>query len=208
MKVRRHRICCNRQPPTPPEEAFTLQLTWMEKTVLTPEFIACMGVIFLLQSPGKIADIRMTNEILWFIIPAITSQCISMAVKTVRITAEPTTWKKLEDNAKKAMFVAYFCELIAVYQMGVLALSDCNWGRLLRNTKILGNLQSNLQVKPKTKNTLAITSTTQKSLRLRSRIIIVDRLEASATAVVAVEDGDKIFFTTESVVVGRGSGEG
>lgn len=39
-------------------------------------------------------------------------------------------------------------------------------------------------------------------------MIIVDRLEASATAVVAVEDGDGIFFTAESVVVGRGSGEG
>lgn len=52
-------------------------------------------------------------------------------------------------------------------------------------------------------HTLAITFTHKKSIRL---MIIVDRIEASATAVVTVEDGDGLFllFTPQSAVSGEG----
>ncbi|CAI9303604.1 unnamed protein product [Lactuca saligna] len=66
----------------------------------------------------------MTNEFLLFIIPAITSQYISMAVKMVEMSVGPTTWKKLEDHANKAMRVKAIIELIAVHQMCVMVVSD------------------------------------------------------------------------------------
>ncbi|CAH1444414.1 unnamed protein product [Lactuca virosa] len=87
----------------------------MEKTVLTPGLILYMSAIFVLISPGGVANFSMSDEFQLFITSVVISQCISQIVKFVGIS---------EEDERKAFIVAFSFEVIGIHQMCLMGMLD------------------------------------------------------------------------------------